>query len=221
MSDSCDPMDCSWPGSSVCGIFPARILEWAAISSSRGSSQPRDQIWVSCTAGRFFTGWGSREAHVYICTCIYPPIYLYQYWCLFHTLDYGISRQFLYHERIWLPPREAKPNVILFILLLSSLLSGPQGWSGLEWMESPTPIWGRSQVKSFFFCIPSCCDGEDAELCHSDLFIFLVLPRSGENPSQILMGSWPWRPWVVLALKGDDSLGSPLRLGPHDFSPTC
>ena len=150
MSDSCDPMDCNWPGSSVCGIFPARILEWAAISYSRGSSQPRDQIWVSCTAGRFFTGWGSREAHVYICTCIYPPIYLYQYWCLFHTLDYGISRQFLYHERIRLPPREAKPNVILFILLLSSLLSGPQGWSGLEWTESPTPIWGRSQVKSFF-----------------------------------------------------------------------
>ena len=50
----CIPMDCSPPGSSVCGILQARILEWVAISSSRGSSQPRDQIWVSCTAGRFF-----------------------------------------------------------------------------------------------------------------------------------------------------------------------
>ena len=34
----CDPTDCSLPGSSVHGIFPARILEWVTISSSRGSS---------------------------------------------------------------------------------------------------------------------------------------------------------------------------------------
>ena len=39
----CDPMDCSLPGSSVHKIFQARILEWVAISFSRGSSQPRDQ----------------------------------------------------------------------------------------------------------------------------------------------------------------------------------
>ena len=38
----CDPRDCSSPGSSVHGIFLARILECVAISSSRGSSQPRD-----------------------------------------------------------------------------------------------------------------------------------------------------------------------------------
>ena len=38
----CDPMDCSPPGSSVHGISQARILEWVAISLSRGSSQPRD-----------------------------------------------------------------------------------------------------------------------------------------------------------------------------------
>ena len=44
----CDPMDCSLPGSSVYGIPQAKILEWVAISSSRGSSQPRDQIHVSC-----------------------------------------------------------------------------------------------------------------------------------------------------------------------------
>ena len=37
----CDPMDCSPPGSSVHGISLARILEWVAISYSRGSSQPR------------------------------------------------------------------------------------------------------------------------------------------------------------------------------------
>ena len=39
----CDPRDCSPPGSSVHGILQARILEWVAISSFRGSSWPRDQ----------------------------------------------------------------------------------------------------------------------------------------------------------------------------------
>ena len=47
------------PGSSVHGIFQARILEWAAIFFCRGSSHPRDGTWVSCRvsciAGRFFT----------------------------------------------------------------------------------------------------------------------------------------------------------------------
>ena len=50
-----DPMDCSLPGSSIHGIFQARVLEWGAIAFSRGSSQPRDRTWVSCTAGRSFT----------------------------------------------------------------------------------------------------------------------------------------------------------------------
>ncbi|KAG5213536.1 hypothetical protein JEQ12_009322 [Ovis aries] len=43
------------PSSSVHGIPQARILEWVAISYSRGSSCPRDRTWVSCIAGRFFT----------------------------------------------------------------------------------------------------------------------------------------------------------------------
>ena len=48
----CDPMDYSLPGSSVHGIFKARILEWVAISFSRGSSQSRDRTHVSCIACR-------------------------------------------------------------------------------------------------------------------------------------------------------------------------
>ena len=46
----CDPMDCSPPGSSVHGTFQARILEWVASPSSRGSSQPRDWTHVSCVS---------------------------------------------------------------------------------------------------------------------------------------------------------------------------
>ena len=53
----CDSMDCSPPGSSVHGILQARVLEWVAISSYRGSSPPRDRICISCGScitGRFF-----------------------------------------------------------------------------------------------------------------------------------------------------------------------
>ena len=49
-----DHMDCSLPGSSVHGFPQARVLEWVAISSSRGSSRPRDRTHVSCIAGGFF-----------------------------------------------------------------------------------------------------------------------------------------------------------------------
>ena len=44
----CDPMDCTLPGSSVHGIFQARVLEWIAISYSRDPSQPRVQTHISC-----------------------------------------------------------------------------------------------------------------------------------------------------------------------------
>ena len=55
-----DPTD--WflsPGSSVQGILQARMLEWVAISFSKGSSRSRDRTLVSCIAGRFFTVWAS------------------------------------------------------------------------------------------------------------------------------------------------------------------
>ena len=58
----CNPTDCSPPGSSVYGISQARILEWVAIPFSRGSSRPRDWTQLSCTAGRFFAVWTTREA---------------------------------------------------------------------------------------------------------------------------------------------------------------
>ena len=47
-----DPKDCSLSDSSIHGIFQARILEWVAVSFSRGSSWPRDQTHVSCTSCR-------------------------------------------------------------------------------------------------------------------------------------------------------------------------
>ena len=50
----CDPMDWNLPGSSIHGIFQARVLEWVAISFSRGSSQHRDRTQVSRIVGRRF-----------------------------------------------------------------------------------------------------------------------------------------------------------------------
>ena len=57
-------MDCILTGSSVRGIFQARILEWVAISFCRGSSQPRDWTWVSRIVGSRFTVWATREVQM-------------------------------------------------------------------------------------------------------------------------------------------------------------
>ena len=64
MSDSLWPHGLSPPGSSVHGILQARILQWVAISFSRGISSPRDWTWVSCIAGKLFTEWATREARI-------------------------------------------------------------------------------------------------------------------------------------------------------------
>ena len=57
----CDPMDCSLPGSSVHGIFQARVLEWIAFSFSSRSSRPRDGTQVSRVVDSRFTVWATRE----------------------------------------------------------------------------------------------------------------------------------------------------------------
>ena len=65
MSDSLRAMDCSPPSSSIHGILQARVLEWVAISFSRGSSRSRDQTQVSHIAGRCFNLCTTREALKY------------------------------------------------------------------------------------------------------------------------------------------------------------
>ena len=60
-----DPIDCNLLGSSVDGILQARIVEWVAISYSRGSSRPRDRTQISCIAGGFFTVQAQRRPMIY------------------------------------------------------------------------------------------------------------------------------------------------------------
>ena len=62
----CNTIDCSLPGSSVHAILQARILEWVAIFSSRGSSQPRDQTHVSCIGWQILYYWATSEVHIKI-----------------------------------------------------------------------------------------------------------------------------------------------------------
>ena len=62
----CDPTNCSPPGSSLHGIFQAKVLEWVAISFSRGSSRTKDGTCISCPAGRFFTTEPHRK-HAIMC----------------------------------------------------------------------------------------------------------------------------------------------------------
>ena len=62
----CNPIDCrSLPRSSIHGILQARVLEWVAISFSRGSSRPRDRTQVYLIVGRRFTIWATREVSLF------------------------------------------------------------------------------------------------------------------------------------------------------------
>ena len=86
----CNPMDCKLPGFSIHRIFQARVLEWVAISFSRGSSQPKDRTWVSHIVGRRFTVWATRRVSSYGLlpwgiTLYYTP--LRGYILIVHQLD--------------------------------------------------------------------------------------------------------------------------------------
>ena len=85
----CDPLDCSLPCSSVHGISQTRILGWVAISSSRGSSGPRDRncvSCVSCTAG-IFTCWATGEAHIEVVSSAYLRLLILPLAILIPTCD--------------------------------------------------------------------------------------------------------------------------------------
>ena len=87
-----EPMDCNLPTSSLHGTLQARILEWGAISSSRGSFWPRNRTCisciVSCIAGRFFTTSATWEApdSSYLITTLF--FYLIIFLCVY--LLFGI-----------------------------------------------------------------------------------------------------------------------------------
>ena len=82
-----DPMDCSPPGFSVHGILQAGILEWDAISSSRGSFRSRDQTHVSYIGRRILHHWATWEAK--------KPWFRAKCKALFPPVNSGLIKQFL------------------------------------------------------------------------------------------------------------------------------
>ena len=103
----CDPMDCKPPGSSVHGIFQARILEWVAISLSRGSSEPRYQTRVSCTTGQLFTDWAPRG--VYSWTCIAHFLYPFIHCTLGFLLPFGYGLLWIMLQWTWICKFSLRP----------------------------------------------------------------------------------------------------------------
>ena len=100
----CDPMDSSPPGSSVHEISQARILDWVAISSSKGSSQTRDQTCVSCgscIAGGFFTTsitWEALMSYVLLGIYFNKTISDLQIW----WKPYSYSHEIGYNQKVTL-----------------------------------------------------------------------------------------------------------------------
>ena len=103
----CNSMDCSPPDSSVHGIRQVRILEWVAIPFSRESSWLRDQTWVSCIAGAFFTIQATREALKCTLEWMYPPKFvcwspIFQYLRMWLYLEVGLLKWWLrLNEILW------------------------------------------------------------------------------------------------------------------------
>ena len=76
-------MDCSPPGSSVHGILQARVLEWVAMTSSRRSSQLKDQMHISCSsciAGRFFTAEPLGKPNVILTPMVITAPNVFYWW---------------------------------------------------------------------------------------------------------------------------------------------
>ena len=131
----------SLSGFSVHGIFPARILEWVAMSSSKGSSQPRDWTHVSCIASGYFTCWATGDvAQLQNLLQIRPTL-----WKLSH------------------PPSSASflpfPHHVTVLYLCSKQVAGTQfnscwlNWFGFIDVSLPlhTPLW--------FYCVFNPCGG--------------------------------------------------------------
>ena len=110
----CDPMDYSQPDSSIHGILQARILEWIAISFSRGSSRPRDRTLVSRIEGRCFNLWAYRMILLlsHQCYCI-----LKMCWKVMDNVF--VHRYYFLH----CPSKHVFCNVAIIILKYLSLYS--------------------------------------------------------------------------------------------------
>ena len=107
VSNSCDPVGCSLPGSFVQGILQARIPEWVTISFSRGSSQPRERTQVFCIAVRlYWLSYPRSPLYFVLCQC---PLYILIVLQIF--ID-DLSLSFVIHSSVlaWKIPGTGEPG---------------------------------------------------------------------------------------------------------------
>ena len=142
----CDPMDYTQPGFLVHRILQARTLEWVPISFSRGSSQPRDQTWISCITGRFSTIWATREA---------PKLSLiYPLHCLLlkqKRLKVGVPKRLVKgidRSQLIIRSQGASPSFICFFL--PGVLAGAVGKSSARTFGNHQSQVIRVLVESLF-----------------------------------------------------------------------
>ena len=128
-------MDCNLLGSSVHGILQAGILEWVAISSSRGSPQPRDGnliSYVSCIGGKFFTTSVTWEAPSYSLRCTNCHINQ-MFW-----VD-----QLVFHQKL-LQSKDIQsimPRVLYILIMLPSCSILVETMDFMLWDENKWEIW--------------------------------------------------------------------------------
>ena len=131
MTNSCNPMDCSPPDSSLHGILQARILKWVAIPFSRGSSWPRDWTQVSCITGGLFTSWAIRVApspsHILI--NVFRPFKTQ--WTVLPTMPHRQTASWVCGLSVWIS------HSVLSSLLLHQVKLGPGKL--LPWTYIPVP----------------------------------------------------------------------------------
>ena len=136
-------MDCSPPGSSVCGIFQARILAWVAISLSRGSSQPRDGTSISCIGRQILYRWTTWEAHLfvyrYIGVCCPEPFGHSE------TEHEVVASSGSTHKWWSSPVCQYSLSTSVVVLKLWLCFLGCASWHWKSWS------WGRKLAPSVFF----------------------------------------------------------------------
>ena len=181
MPGSLWPMGYSPPGSFVHWVLQARILEWVAISFSRGSSRPRNGTRIF--EGRFFTAWAIREVH--------PGSVHYKYWdseklgqfstdeismnAAFNLWDIVVSSRLYLLIRVW--------KVLLFCVASWEQIHIPQGSVDL-WLErqgklnfiSSSVLFAHRKEKRIYICVPFLymCNEKSCMWSVGDLYTYIM-----------------------------------------------
>ena len=209
----CNPIDCSPLDSAVHGLLQAKIVEWVAISSSRGSSWPRDQTHVSCTGRHILYHWATwKSSH-----------YAYKYGrilfmiCISHFSCSVVSDSLLPHE-----PQHARPPC-------------PSPTPGVHPNPCPLSRWCHPTISSSAVPFSSCPQSFPASGSFQMIQLFTWGGQStGVSASKSVLPmntqDWPplgWTGWTSLQSKGLSRVFSNTTVQKHNslvlsflYSPT-